>query len=83
MQARVGDAKLAALQRLGMQSTSIGQRPSPGLDLSHGFMKKIQQLQMEQRRQLALKNAASASAALRAAGPQRSSKPTLQIYRPP
>lgn len=83
MQARVGDAKLAAIQRLGMQSTSVGQRHSPGLDLSHGFMKKIQRLQMEQRRQLALKNAASASAALRAAGSQRSTKPTLQIYRPP
>lgn len=83
MQAKARDGKLAMLKKLGRQNTSVGQWSSPGLNMSHGFIKKIQQMQMEQRRQLALKNAARANKELKAVSPQRSTKPTMQIYRPP
>ncbi|XP_075737687.1 uncharacterized protein LOC142777247 [Rhipicephalus microplus] len=83
MQAKARDGKLAALEKLGRQNTSVRQRSSPELNMSHSFMKKIQQMQMEKRRQLALKNAARINKELRAVSPQRSTKPTMQIYRPP
>ncbi|KAL3204130.1 hypothetical protein MRX96_001107 [Rhipicephalus microplus] len=83
MQAKARDGKLAMLKKLGRQNTSVGQWSSPGLNMSHGFIKKIQQMQMEQRRQLALKNAARANKELKAVSLQRSTKPTMQIYRPP
>lgn len=83
MQAKARDGKLAMLKKLGRQNTSVGQWSSPGLNMSHGFIKKIQQMQMEQQRQLALKNAARANKELKAVSPQRSTKPTMQIYRPP
>lgn len=82
MQARAGDFRQSAIQKLAMQRKTVRNLPSPGLDLTHGFMKKIQQAQMENRRQLALKNA-GVNPSNRPAGSQRSTKPDLEIYRPP
>lgn len=74
---------LAAIQKLGMQRKSVERHRFPGLDMNHGFVKKIQNIQMEQRRQLALQNAAHSSASCTPAGLQRAAKPAIQIYRPP
>ncbi|KAH7967121.1 hypothetical protein HPB49_022905 [Dermacentor silvarum] len=102
MQFGADELGLADVAKLAKQSKSVARRPFPGLDMMHGFMKKLQEMQMENRRQLALKNAAatpasapsrkpalkdsttSATSSLpQTTGSQRSTKPTLQIYRPP
>ncbi|XP_054931832.1 MIF4G domain-containing protein-like isoform X2 [Dermacentor andersoni] len=85
MQFGAEDLGLAGVGKLTLQSKSVACRPSPGLDMTHGFMKKIQELQMEHLRQPEPKNAAitPTSTSPQTGGSQRSTKPTLEIYRPP
>ncbi|XP_070388600.1 MIF4G domain-containing protein B-like [Dermacentor albipictus] len=85
MQFGAEDLGLAAVGKLTLQSKSVARRPSPGLDMTHGFMKKIQESQMEHLQQLGPKNAATTptSTSHQTGGSRRSTKPTSEIYRPP
>ncbi|XP_075538665.1 uncharacterized protein LOC142573048 [Dermacentor variabilis] len=85
MQFGAEDLGLAGVGKVTLQSKSVARRPSPGLDMTHGFMKKIQELQMEHLQQLEPKNASTTpgSTSPQTGDSQRSTKPTLEIYRPP
>lgn len=61
-------------------------RPSPGLNMDHGFMKKIernQHFREQQNKEDASKKIEVARMARKVGMPTRPAKPTLEIYRPP
>lgn len=60
--------------------------PSPGLNMEHGFLRKIEENQIQRHYQLkedAMKRTETAKLARRVGLPNKSTKPTIEIYRPP
>lgn len=60
--------------------------PSPGLNMEHGFLRKIEENQIQRHYQFkedVMKRTETAKLARRVGLPNKSSKPTIEIYRPP
>lgn len=60
--------------------------PSPGLNMEHGFLRKIEENQIQRHYQFkedAMKRTETAKLARRVGLPNKSTKPTIEIYRPP
>lgn len=60
--------------------------PSPGLNMEHGFLRKIEANQIHRHYQIkedAIKRNETAKLARRVGMPNKSTKPTIEIYRPP
>lgn len=60
--------------------------PSPGLNMEHGFVRKIEENQISRHYQMkeeALRRRETAKLARRVGMPNKSTKPTIEIYRPP
>lgn len=61
-------------------------KPSPGLNMEHGFVRKIEQnqhLREQQAKEDASKRMETSKLARRVGMPSKSAKPTMEIYRPP
>ncbi|XP_064477918.1 MIF4G domain-containing protein-like isoform X2 [Ornithodoros turicata] len=70
---------------VGMLSNDVPP-PSPGLNMEHGFVRRIEENQMNRHYQMkedALRRSETAKLARRVGMPNKSTKPTIEIYRPP